>query len=135
MRPFFILLLIVNMMTCPLRCISCEANATGGENVAAWACSCCHAEECPTGFPVPEAPLPCDNGCDCQNCFCDGAVVENGPELLVAALELMSWDFFAVDLDQSGDSTFLFAKPGRVALHGRFICGRDARIGLQSLLI
>ncbi len=135
MKSLFAALLILNILTCPLRCLSCEAIAAIDENVSVAACSCCHAEACPTEFPASKIPVPCDDGCNCQDCFCEGAVVESGPEWIVAAFESMSWDFLALDLNQPDDSAFLLAEPDHAALHGRFICGRDARISLQSLLI
>lgn len=135
MSRLFILLLIVNILTCPLRCISCEANAATGNDVARATCSCCHAEACPADFATPKTPVPCEDDCDCHNCFCDGAVVENGPGLLVAAFQMTQWLSFSVVLNQAGVSSIVLTGQNPIPLHGWFACGRDARIGLQSLLI
>lgn len=131
MKPLWIVLLIVNILTCPSRCISCDAITTEGDNVTVAACSCCHADEC----PASESPVPCEDGCDCQNCFCDGAVVEDGPELPVVSFEVAMWDFIWIDLGQLSDSTYFRRHQNQIPLHGQFACGRDTRIGMQSLLI
>lgn len=132
MKALLILLLTVNVLTCPLRCLSCDAiSAVRGENVPVTACVCCHSES----SPGSEAPVPGEEPCNCQDCFCDGALVEYGQAIGVTVQE--TWLLACVDLDLQ------FGKPPIVEFdqrncnsgHGRFSCGRVARIGLQSLLI
>ncbi|WP_302117581.1 hypothetical protein [Allorhodopirellula heiligendammensis] len=72
------LLLIVNLLTCPLRCTSCAANVSVSEQSAPAICRCCSDAECAAD---PEAPVPCSDDCGCENCICEGAVLEADVEL------------------------------------------------------
>ncbi|QDT04993.1 hypothetical protein K227x_33910 [Rubripirellula lacrimiformis] len=130
--PFLALLLIANLLACPVRCISCEANVAAVEECAAAACSCCsHADEAQQSH----TPEPCDGDCDCQNCICEGAVVEADVELPDSA-------------DQADDGLLLVPNSSVTVARlcectvrrsrapvGPFVCGRDVRLAHQSWLI
>lgn len=69
-RTFLVLLMIANLLTCPLRCVSHEAaeceSAPGG-------CGCCAVKVCDS---VPELPASSDQDCGCQSCICEGALLQ-----------------------------------------------------------
>lgn len=132
MKSMLALLLIVNLLTCPVRCLSCEANGVVGAECTPTACSCCsHSDEAPES----EFPDPCGDPCDCQNCICEGAVIEADVALPDSAVQWVVWVQHAVPTIQTGD--FLnetFSRRSR-APAGQFLCGRDVRIAHQSWLI
>ena len=79
-RTLFALLLIGNLLICPLRCLSSESESemdTAGR--AAPSCSCCHrsSEKESAG---DNQGLPSED-CSCRNCFCEGATLQAGPVL------------------------------------------------------
>ncbi len=129
--PLLALLLIVNLLACPVRCLSCETNSAAGEQSISAGCRCCSHSDQTTQSEHPE---PCDDECDCQNCICEGAVVESDIELpetdafvgvlpivrLAAKTALQPSEFRSQRLD---------------ALGGRLLSGRDVRVANQSWLI
>ncbi len=85
--PVFVILLILNLLTCPLRCLACEASATVGVENTCAPCKCCsHCcdEDSPAPTesqdPVPHDPEPREDDCGCKDCICEGAVVEDALE-------------------------------------------------------
>ncbi len=130
--PFLALLLIVNLLTCPVRCLSCEAKVTTDEECAPAACSCCsHDSEA----PVSQVPEPCGDDCGCQNCICEGAVVEAPVQLPDLMEHFVVWALpLMIDSHAGVDSNSLFARRFFVPT-GQFLCGRDACIAYQSWLI
>ncbi len=130
--PFLALLLIVNLLTCPVRCLSCEAKVTTGEECAPAACSCCsHDSE----TPVSQVPEPCGDDCGCQNCICEGAVVEAAIQLPDLIEHFVAWVQPQMLVSQAGISSNSFFQQRFAVPAGQFLCGRDARIAYQSWLI
>ncbi len=143
--PILVLLLIVSLFACPLRCLSCNASVAASELSAPLpVCSCCsHCRDTPdSDLPLSNAPSPCKDDCHCQACICEGAVLE-------AEIELP---------DERLDSKPLFSSVAPIlaariltrhetARHIEFLmrcsfassrqllCGRDALIAHQSWLI
>jgi len=129
--PLLALLLIVNLLTCPVRCLSCEAKVATGEACAQVACSCCpHDTESPVSDDVPE---PCGDDCGCQNCICEGAVVETAAQLLDSMEHFIAW--VRLPASCSGADVTSFYTRRFVVLPGQFLSGRAARIAYQSWLI
>ena len=129
--PFLALLLIVNLLTCPVRCLSCEAKVTVGEECASPACSCCsYDNECPKS----EAPKPCGNDCDCKNCICEGAVVEADDELPSQAAQSVVWVVPAMAANQTTKLLVSISSRRSFAPVGQLLCGRDVRVAHQSWL-
>ena len=129
---FFSLLLVVNVLACPVRCISCEANVAVGESCAAAACTCCSDG---MDFPVSETPLPCSNDCSCQNCICEGAMVEVEIEVPDSVDQVVAW----IQPTLSGNQVpvvlnEISLRRSRAPL-GQFLCGRHLRVAYQSWLI
>ncbi|WP_372721792.1 hypothetical protein [Novipirellula sp.] len=128
--PLFAVMLIALLLACPVRCLSCEANAAGGNESAPTVCSCCpHAEDAPTSDRSNQSS---ESGCDCQNCICEGAVLESGAEPPDTASMIVDW----ISVLQ-----ITVAEPSRVdAVMRQTPCkyspyGRAARIAHQSWLI
>lgn len=128
----FSLLLIVNLLMCPLRCLSCEANLVTSENGAPGACSCCSLGD---DAPTPEAPEPCRDDCNCQSCICEGAVVEADVELPDSVSHSGQW----VRPHLTANLTAALLNKASLrrsrAPVGQFLCGRDVRAAHQSWLI
>lgn len=64
-----ILLLVLNLLCCPLCCVGWEA-CEGSSQPAA--CGCCG---CGESKALPETPPASERDCDCQSCICEGALV------------------------------------------------------------
>jgi hypothetical protein len=86
--PLLTLLLIVNLLACPVRCLSYETTAAMGTEGSSTACDCCSLDECD---PASKAPEPCGGDCSCQDCICEGAINDSRVELSDAQL-LVSWE-------------------------------------------
>ncbi len=130
--PFLALLLIVNLLTCPVRCLSCEAKVTTGEECAPADCSCCSHD---TEAPVSQVPEPCGDDCGCQNCICEGAVVEAAVQLPDLIEHFVAWVQPQTLTGHFGIDSSSFIKRRSVVLPGQCFCGRDARIAYQFWLI
>ncbi|WP_144057656.1 hypothetical protein [Novipirellula maiorica] len=123
-------MLIALLVACPVRCLSCDANAAGGNESAPTVCSCCsHAEDAPTSDRTNQSS---DSECDCPNCICEGAVLESGVELPDTASMIVDW----ISVLQ-----ITVAEPSHVDTAERqsscqySLYGRAARIAHQSWLI
>ncbi len=128
-NPLFVALLIVNLLTCPLRCLACEMQATSSAVSSCATCECCkHNEEAPVSSP---APLPENDECGCKSCICDGAVVESPAELpdpgpaLIWMLPLYLESHLPIGVSEIADT----AEAKHV---GQILSGRGARIAYQS---
>ena len=126
--PLFTLLLIVNLLACPIRCLSCETNSSVVVESAPAACDCCqHSEEA----PVSETPEPCGDDCSCQSFICEGAVVKPSLELS-DVLCSTSWSAPACLVTYPvADLCSLFS-PRSFASDWQLLCGRDRCVAHQS---
>ncbi|TWT75227.1 hypothetical protein [Allorhodopirellula solitaria] len=132
MKPVLLsLLLIINLLMCPLRCHSCDANPTSAEEPRVAACHCCSEH---VGAPSPNAPKPCEDGCDCPNCICEGAIV-NADVQLSDPVSRYDADLpgLIVRNTPSVVSTAWAWRP--VLPTGQLLGGRDVRQSLQSWLL
>ena len=131
-RASLSVLLIANLLACPLRCVSCEVGPSVSEQPAATACSCC-SHDC--DIPVPDAPLDTpDEDCSCQDCICEGATLQDAPELpATPSLSVFSVGW-TIAVSNTGDGC---RSCGALDIDdgGFGSCGRDRRIAQQSLLI
>ncbi|MFG0288751.1 MAG: hypothetical protein ACF8CQ_11270 [Rhodopirellula sp. JB044] len=127
--PLLAVLLIVNLLACPLRCLPCGATAVADEQPVTTQChGCCHDDAASTQ-EQREQSSPCDDGCGMHDCICEGAVVEVNEPLLPADVRL-EW---LVHDDVPGgfssrSNTFLWRSTA-------VVCGRDVRVAHQSWLI
>lgn len=129
--PFLALLLILNVMSCPARCLSCEAKDVTDKVCAQAVCTCCpHETESPTSDDVPQ---PCGDDCGCQNCICEGAVVESTVQLPDLIEYFTAW--VRQPNSYSGADVTSLLMQRFVALRGQFLTGRDTCIAYQSWLI
>lgn len=130
--PLLALLLIVNLLACPVRCLSCDTNGAAGEQSVQAACSCCPLGE---DIPASEAPGPDGDDCSCQNCLCAGAVSEADLELpdSVRSFEMLVWPTL------SGNDSAAFPggtlSRGSLGPSGNYLGGRAIRLAHQSWLI
>ncbi len=134
--PLFALLLIVNLLACPVRCLSCESTATVGEDRAVETCSCCsHGDAAPLSeLPLSELPAPCGDDCSCQSCLCEGAIIQAEVEL-PGAEWIVSWE---IPIEPTaarvvGKNAIVHGHP--YCLDRQLLCGRDVRVAHQSWLI
>lgn len=84
-RVLLSLLLTVNLLVCPLRCASCVGSESvasqsqaAAEEPAEPTCCCC-AHQTDTTAPEPPVDQPRED-CQCQDCICDGATLQDSPE-------------------------------------------------------
>lgn len=132
-NPVLVAILIVNLLTCPLRCFACETQVTSSDISCCATFDCC--EQCEEESEAEDpAQSPRDKECDCNDCICNGAIVENPAELpdpdpaliWMLPLYLESPLNFAV-----GE----IVDPAEVTHSGQILSGRGARIAYQSLQI
>jgi hypothetical protein len=127
-QPLLVLLLIVNLLTCPLTCIASESQSAFGVGDACGCCDCCSPCE---EVPAFDDTKPHDQDCSCKSCICEGAVVSNPVEL--------------PDSEHAGSWVLPIQLATQVPLHstglfgnhwsehsGTILSGRDARIAHQS---
>jgi hypothetical protein len=128
-NPLFVALLIVNLLTCPLRCLACETYATSSAVSCCATCECCeHCDESSSSTPAP--PLKSDE-CGCKSCICEGAVVASRAELpdpgppLIWMLPIYLKIHLHFGVSEIADPTD--------AMHaGQILSGRGARLAYQS---
>ncbi|WP_145384799.1 hypothetical protein [Stieleria neptunia] len=129
--PLLALLLIVNLLACPVRCLSCETTAAVGGERAAETCACCsHCDQA----PVSELPAPCGDECNCQSCICEGAVIQTETELPDTDLMICWQQPTSAPVACSAGQDIFLTRHG-FACTGQLRCGRDMRVAHQSWLI
>ena len=135
-RPFLAILLIANLLVCPLRCFSCQAETAAETTCISSACDCCHAAEQPSDCDPGSGddPAPSEE-CSCPDCICEGATIQSAPEIaqdVAQPAHFFDWnDRLAIRMDRLSNrrSSELDLLPDR------FFSGRDARVARQSWLI
>lgn len=125
------LLLIVNLLMCPVRCLAHEAKAAGSQESVESACACCsHSDEGTSS----ETPSPCSDSCDCENCICEGAVLESEIDLSDPLTHFGdaqdSLLTFVVIVTQPASVT-----PDQDLTSRQLLSGRDLRVSHQSWLL
>ena len=126
--PLLTLLLIVNLLACPVRCLSCDTNADVVVECAPAACACCpHSEEA----PASEAPEPCGDDCSCQSCICEGAVVKPALDLSDVVCST-SWSAPVCLVTYPVANRCSFLSQRSFAGGRQLLCGRDRCVAHQS---
>jgi hypothetical protein len=78
LRFLLLLLLIPNLLACPLRCATHAVAAVGDVAQPQVACGCCRKKQ---PVPAPETPeQKSQDDCQCPNCLCDGATFTSPKE-------------------------------------------------------
>ncbi|MEZ6103846.1 MAG: hypothetical protein R3E01_33285 [Pirellulaceae bacterium] len=122
------LLLIANLLVCPLRCLSCQTGVVVDGDCAQAACCCQDAQdgdESSNGQPSP------GGDCSCPNCICEGATVQADPEIREAS-DCVASGAWILSTD------YLLPSGSRVDARDRppsYPGGRDALVAYQSWLI
>ena len=128
------LVLVATLLGCPFRCFSHTAVEFAAINAPAVSCICCGM--CDSEIDASEVPFDrSGEDCDCQNCICKGAIIQNDRECLT--IEIVDEGLFiaAVEGRRSSESSIThYWKCVRFSA-GRYLKGRDARILHQSFLI
>ena len=125
--PLVALLLIVNLLTCPLNCLGCQQLPASSVESACATCECCF--DC-VETEVPAAPEPHDRDCECKNCICEGAIVASPVELPQSSDGICWFHRIHIEL-RSPVSSFFADGHSRIVVKHAFT-GSDARIALQS---
>ncbi|QDV69578.1 hypothetical protein Poly24_32940 [Rosistilla carotiformis] len=132
-RTLLALLLIANLLACPLRCMDCHAASADTSQSPATGCACCH-DSVATASPE-SSDTPAGGDCSCPNCLCEGATLQDAPEVPDAETALVAW------LPAPSASIL---QPTPIGLrkhaiehfdHSSHVWGRVARIAHQSWLI
>jgi len=131
-RLLLSIVLIANLLACPLRCASCTAGmSTAGECAQAACCCCPHRNQLP-----PERPGDSPHGsCPCPSCICEGATLEDGPTVEASTVEGAGIDVWSASFQPNADVT-LTRNPNCHSAH--FLSrhrSRDALIARQTWLV
>jgi hypothetical protein len=128
------LILIAGLLACPVRCFARSVVSSADGSVQSDGCSCCGG--CDTESDAGEKSKDCpDDGCDCGNCICNGAITQNDADV-TAAVDFDFCVFLAPIEVLLSSNTSLSVYPNQDQRHAhRYLSGRDARIAHQSWLI
>ena len=129
--PLLTLLLIVNLLACPVRCLSYDTTAAVEPDGVSAACSCCTLDDCD---PISETPQPCGEDCCCQDCICEGATNDSRVELSDVQL-IVSWELPAHLPGVFVEGRFLTSSTRSLVLQEHLLHGRDRCVAHQSWLI
>ena len=126
-------LLIANLLTCPSRCMSCQAATASVNDRVPAGCACCHCEaESPDSESSEDYP---GNDCACPNCICEGATLQDSLELPDANTQAASFVHWSAGIERD-ISVEIVQEFARVTQDCDCrISGRDARIAHHSWLI
>ncbi len=129
MRPSLLaLVLIVNLLTCPLRCMSCESHASISVESECASCDCCSLSD---NVPGSNDSDPQNQDCGCSCCVCEGAVVSS-PVELPEVIAVVCW-LLPLQLNLSvQDGLLVFVEANSSGPFGHTFSGRGARIAHQS---
>lgn len=147
-RVILSLILVANVVACPLRCTFCQVSGLRGEMCAQEAgvdeaCPCCRAErdlqpplenDGQKNHGQDEGNLPGDD-CHCQNCLCAGATLSNAPKLPGGDHHLVDWIHCSLTDCKITD---LFGRAASAPFSDRALATisvRDLRIAHQCWLI
>lgn len=129
--PILVLLLTINLLACPVRCVWHEPTAAVETAGASVACSCCSLDDCD---PISETPQPCGEDCCCQDCICEGATNDSRVELSDVQL-IVSWELPTHLPGVLVEGRFHLCSERSLVLQEHLLHGRDRCIALQSWLI
>ena len=124
-QAVIILLMIANLLICPLRCIVHEAVECGP---APAGCGCCAVEVCDS---VPELPASPDQDCDCQSCICEGALLQLEFELPEPSWKVVWFGWRSPTPSQAGKVTLHFLSTVDDE-HRLLSSARNTQVVLQS---
>jgi len=124
-RAMIVLLMIANLLICPLRCgehdaAICEPAPAG--------CGCCAVDVCDLD---PEPPAPPYEDCGCPNCICEGALVQLKVQLPEPTWKVIWFGWRSVTPSAVEQATIHFLSHADRA-NRLFSCARSAQIALQS---
>lgn len=127
------ILLIVNLLSCPSRCMSCQAATASVNGGVPAGCSCCHYKP---DSPVSESSedSPSDD-CLCPNCICEGATLQDSLELPDANTQEASFGYWSAASERDVTAVIMQEFARETKDDNRYNCGRDARIAHHSWLI
>lgn len=131
-RFAFAILLIANLLVCPLRCFSCQTGVVEGGDCAQAACCCC--QDAQDGDESSNDQPSQGNECSCPNCICEGATVQADPETsgVTDRVALGPW---IVPTDALLLSVVSFSRADARDPAPCFAGGRNALVAYQSWLI
>lgn len=128
----FTLLLIANILACPMRCLAFTTNGVTGGDVPPVSCCCCSHDD---PAPRSDSPEPSDDDCNCQNCICEGALVKADVDLPESIEYAGQWSRPATTASRPARPSLKTSLRRSRALIGALLCGRDMRIAFNSWLI
>lgn len=132
-RSLLVLLLIANVLACPLRCLGCQITAADESDREEIGCLCCQPGAT-SQAPESSGELPGDD-CTCPNCICEGATLESTPQPPEVEAYVIAWISLAIDAPATQSPAV--RHPGALDLSDQphRLAGRDARIAHQSWLL
>ena len=126
------LILITNLLICPLRCMASDWGTAGDDGTARSTSACCHPDkDCDDSPSKDNEP---ENDCSCPNCICEGATLQDSPEVSAVDFQfaLANW-LIPVDVATECE---VDSSPARMTDHvPRCAGGLTARIAFQVWLI
>ena len=132
-RAVLLLVLIANLLACPLRCASCDAGAVSIDEYVPTCCSFCQHE-----VQSPSSGMPTDcpsDDCSCPNCVCEGATLESGPTIQKSLVQAAEFDVWALSAELNLAVRLMESSVCENADGWFPQCGRDALIAHQIWLI
>ncbi|APZ92735.1 hypothetical protein Fuma_02347 [Fuerstiella marisgermanici] len=131
-RVLLSIVLIANLLACPLRCASCAAGMSTVGECAQAACSCCpHRNQLPTERPG-DSP---HGSCPCPDCICEGATLEDSPTVEASTVEGARFDAWPSSLEPDFAITLTRNQTCHSAHFLSRQRSRDALIARQTWLV
>lgn len=127
------MILIASLLTCPLRCMSCQAIAASVKDCVPAGCCCCH---CESELPVSDSSegYP-SHQCSCPNCICEGATLQDILELPDANTQAASVGHWLARIELGIRVDMVQESAGAAQDWDRRNSGRGARIAHHSWLL
>ncbi len=127
------IILIASLLTCPLRCMSCQPVAASVNDCVPAGCSCCH---CESELPVSDSSEDYPNDhCSCPNCICEGATLQDILELPDVNTQAASVGRWLLRIERDINVEMVQESAGAVQDWDRRNSGRGARIAHHSWLL
>lgn len=134
LRTTLHLVLVAGLLACPLRCSARSLVSSPDDHVQAVNC-CCGGCDTESNTAERSSDCPQDEGCDCGNCICNGAVITNDADIAAEVDPEFVVFLTPIEVRLSGPISLTARVNHDQRCVHRYLSGRDARIAHQSWLI